>query len=128
MACAALVGTLVVTLAVLGVDVLRAGWWAGPAAVRSAAAGSAAVLLLGGTLGGLLAAGLAAWLLLAPLGSMYRRGALAIVSSFATVLLMLVGMPVHQRFGQPGLLALAAVLAVAAWGLALRTSHAARDS
>jgi hypothetical protein len=70
-----------------------------------------ALLLFGGTLGGVLVAGLLAWRLLAPIGSLYRRGALAVVSGFATILFMLVSIPIHQTMGRPGLAGLAAALA-----------------
>jgi hypothetical protein len=125
-ASAALFGTLIVTLAVLGVDVLRSGPL--PAAHDSAptapAGSAAATLLIGGTFGGFVLAGALAWWLLAPIGSLYRRGALAIGSSFATVVLMLVCVPVHERFGQPGLLGLACVLGAGAIGFGLRARHA----
>lgn len=130
MAAAALTGTLVVTLAVLGVDLLRFGWVAGPAAGRTAAgaAGAAAnTLLLGGTFGGFVMAGISAWWLLAPLDSLYRRAALALASSFATVVLMLTALPVHQWAGQPGLLGFAFLLATGALVFALRARRASRD-
>ena len=129
-AAAALAGTLVVTLAVLGVDVLRFGWVAGPAAGRTATASpgsGATTLLLGGTFGGFLMAGIAAWWLLAPIDSLYRRAALSLVSSFATVVLMLAALPVHQWAGQAGLLGLALLLATGALAFALRARRAARD-
>jgi hypothetical protein len=129
-AAAALCGTLVITLAVLGVDVLRFGLLAGPAAGRPAtgAAGSeAATLLLGGTFGGFVMAGVLAWWLLGPIASLYRRAALAVASSFATVVLMLLAVPVHQWAGQPGLLGLAALLAAGTLGFGLRARRAALE-
>jgi hypothetical protein len=129
-AAAALTGTLVVTLAVLGVDLLRFGWVAGPAAGRTATGApstAATTLLLGGTLGGFVVAGISAWWLLAPLASLYRRAALALSSSFATVVLMLIALPVHQWAGQPGLLGFALLLATGALVFALRARRAARD-
>lgn len=130
MAAAALTGTLVVTLAVLGVDLLRFGWVAGPAAGRTATgapSAAATTLLLGGTFGGFVMAGISAWWLLAPLDSLYRRAALALASSFATVVLMLAALPVHQWAGQPGLLGFALLLATGALVFALRARRAARD-
>jgi len=56
----------------------------------------------------------------APIGSLYPRAALAVCSSFATVVLMLVGQPVHQWLGQRGLLAFAALLAAGAIAFAWR--------
>ena len=133
MASAALFGAAVVTFAVFGVDVLRFGFLAGPAAGRTvnaaAAAGSAAAtLLLAGTFGGLVLAGVAGWRLLAPIGSLYRRTVLALGSSFATVVLMLIAIPVHQWAGQPGLLGLAALLAAGASSCARRARRAAREA
>ncbi len=129
MAAAALFGAAVVTLAVLGVDVLRAGFLAGAPAGRSPggpAGSAAATLLLAGTLGGFTAAGAAAWWLLAPIGSLYRRAVLALSSSFATVVLMLVAVPVHQLAGQPGLIGLAVALLAGASACTLRARRAAR--
>jgi hypothetical protein len=129
-AAAALLGTLIVTLSVFGVDVLRSGFLAGPPGGGSSVPGSsaAATLLVAGTFGGFVLAGATGWWLLAPIGSLFPRAALAVCSSFATVVLMLIGQPVHQLFGQPGLLALAAVLALGAAVFARRARRAARGS
>ncbi len=128
-AAAALSGAAVVTLAVLGVDVLRSGFMAGAPVGRppgGPAGSAAATLLLGGTLGGFVVAGVAAWWLLAPIGSLYRRAVLALSSSFATVVLMLVAVPVHQLAGQPGLIGLAVALLAGASACTLRARRAAR--
>jgi hypothetical protein len=77
-------------------------------------------LLVGGTLCGILLAAYAAWRLLAPIGSAYRRGALSIVCAFATVLLMLICIPVHQLLGRPGLFSLLALCGLSAVLLARR--------
>jgi hypothetical protein len=53
---------------------------------------------------------------------------LALASSFATVVLMLLAVPVHQWAGQPGLLGLAALLAAGAAACALRARRAGRES
>ena len=71
-------------------------------------------VLVGGTLLGILGSAHAAWRLLEPIGSVYRRGGLSIVSAFATVLLMLLCIPVHQLFGRSGLLLLLAGSAILA--------------
>lgn len=71
-------------------------------------------LLFGGTLAGILVAGFAAWGLLGPIHSLYRRGGLAIVCAFATVLVMLVCIPINQWFGRNGLVTLLACFGVAA--------------
>jgi hypothetical protein len=127
-ASATLFGTLIVILAVLGVDVLRSGLGAGPGASPAAPASPAAAgLLVAGTFGGFALAGALAWWLLAPIGSLYRRTALAIVSSFGVVVLMLPGMPVHHFFGQPGLAGLALVFAVGAAGFGVMARSAGRE-
>lgn len=110
MGAAVAVGLTVISLALIGVDRLRA---AAPAA--NPGEGPALYLLTIGTLGGLLAAGVVAWWLLAPILSLYRRGGLSIVSAFATVLAMLLCIPAHQLAGSAGL----AVLAAAALLLAV---------
>ncbi|MDQ2669794.1 MAG: hypothetical protein M3Y31_04110, partial [Gemmatimonadota bacterium] len=87
---------------------------------------SAGVVLLTGLLVGMGGAALTAWLALAPLDSWFRRGGLAMVSAFGTVVAMLVLVPVDQAFGRAGLAATLAVLLVAALWLArsLRRSPA----
>jgi hypothetical protein len=100
-------GLLVISGTVLLVEALRQGDQSGNLELPF-------YLLAGGTLAGILSAAGVAWSLLAPVGSVYRRGGLSIVSAFATVLLMLVCIPVHQGFGRSGLLLLLAVAAVLA--------------
>ena len=111
--CGALVGLSIITVTVLVVDSLRAR--AGTSNLNQSF-----YLLVGGTLTGILAAAYAAWRLLAPVESAYRRGALSIVCSFATVLLMLICIPVHQMLGRDGLLLLLGLSGVAALILAHR--------
>jgi hypothetical protein len=105
-------GLAVIALTVLGVDVLRSG---------ASRVDASFYLLVGGTLAGILVAGLSTWRLLAPVESAYRRGALSMVCSFATVLLMLVCIPVHQAVGRVGLLCLVAASILAAALLAHRS-------
>jgi hypothetical protein len=114
-------GLVVVTATVLLVDLLKAGTPGDNVTLRL-------YLLFGGTVGGILAAAGAAWHLLQPIPSLYRRGGLAIVSGFATVLLMLVCIPVHQMFGQAGLLVTMALSGIAAALLAARTRRLAGNS
>jgi Na+/H+ antiporter NhaC len=106
------IGLVVITATVLGVDALRSG--------QSAGLNPALYLLFGGTLGGILAAAGMAWWLLGPIESTYRRGGLAMVCGFATVLLMLISIPVHQFLGRSGQFALMAIGTVAAALLARR--------
>jgi hypothetical protein len=114
------VGMLMITATVLGVDALRSDQ--GPRNLDLAF-----YLLVGGTLAGILLAAYSAWRLLAPVGSTYRKGALSIVSAFATVLFMLICMPVNQLFGRTGLLALLGSCGVAALILARRTRRLGTD-
>ncbi len=102
-------GLAVVTATTLAVDALR------PSSGGAPDLGAPFQLLLWGTLGGIAIAGVVAWRLLAPLPSAYRRGGLSLVSAFATVIAMLVCIPVNQTLGRPGLVALIALsLAISA--------------
>ena len=71
-------------------------------------------LLFGGTLSGIVLAGWAAWRLLDPIESAYRRGGLAMVSGFSSVLLMLICIPINQLLGRTGLIILLGLSATAA--------------
>lgn len=110
-----------ITATVLGVDALRSDQ--GPRNLDLAF-----YLLVGGTLAGVLLAAYSAWRLLAPVGSTYRKGALSIVSAFATVLFMLICMPVNQLFGRTGLFVLLASCGGAALILARRTRRLGTDA
>jgi hypothetical protein len=77
-------------------------------------------LLLAGTLGGIALAGAVSWTLLGPITPTYRRGGLALVSAFATALAMLVCIPVDRLLGEPGLLGLLTLCALAALGVGRR--------
>jgi hypothetical protein len=101
MACAVFLGLLLITATVLLVDALR-----GPAGARNL--DLSFYLLVGGTFGGIFVAGYAAWRLLSLIPSTYRRGALSLVAGFATVLLMLICIPIYQLLGRAGLYALLA--------------------
>ena len=114
------IGLVVVTATVLLVDLLKTGTYPENLTLRL-------YLLFGGTVGGILAAAGAAWHLLHPIPSLYRRGGLAIVSGFATVLLMLICIPIHQVFGQAGLLVTMTLSGIAAALLAIRTRRLARN-
>jgi hypothetical protein len=107
LACAVSLGLLVVTATVLLVETLRDGAYPESLSLRL-------YLLFGGTLGGVLIAAAAAWRLLDPVESTYRRGGLAMVSGFSTVLLMLVCIPINQLLGRTGLIVLLALSALAA--------------
>jgi hypothetical protein len=107
-------------LAVIASTVLAVGLVRGPTAGPAPDLGAPLALLLAGTFGGLLLAGVVTWHLLARIDSGYLRGGLALVSSFATVILMLVTVPLNQAAGRGGLLALAAAAAGAGLLLARR--------
>jgi hypothetical protein len=109
-------GLIVVTATVLLVDALRHRLY------TQSLEGFALrlYLLFGGTLGGIMVAAGTAWWLLGPIESTYRRGGLAMVSGFATVLVMLICIPINQLLGRTGLLALLAICVVAAALLARR--------
>jgi hypothetical protein len=97
---------LLITGTVLAVDALRTA--------GDPSADLRFYLLFGGTLAGVLVAGFAAWRLLGPIHSLYRRGGLAIVCAFATVLVMLICIPVNEWFGRSGLMTLLACFGLAA--------------
>ena len=96
-----------------------------PPGTAESALGAPFYLLVGGTLGGLVLAGVVAWRLLAPFESTYRRGGLALVSAFATVPIMQLYRPLDAAFGAPALLAAAALAAGAAWLLSRRARRIA---
>jgi hypothetical protein len=102
--CAVSAGLVIITATVLGVDALRSN--------QTSDRTPLFYLLMGGTLTGILVSGGAAWWLLGPIQSTYRRGGLAMVCAFATVLLMLVSIPVYQLLGRSGLLGQLALCAV----------------
>jgi hypothetical protein len=85
---------MVITATVIAVDALRSS---------DPNLNPALYLLFGGTLAGLLVAGVTAWWLLEPIQSTYRRGGLALVAGFATAMVMLICIPIHQLLGRGGL-------------------------
>jgi hypothetical protein len=96
--CALSLGLLVITATLLAVQT--------PRAAGTSATNPAFYLLVGGTLAGIFLAGFAAWHLLSPIPSTYRRGGLSMVCGFATVILMLICVPVYEFLGRNGLYAL----------------------
>jgi hypothetical protein len=105
-ACAVSFGLMIITGTVIGVDAMRAH--------ADSGLNPALYLLFAGTLGGVLGAAGVAWWLFGPIISTYRRGGLAMVSGFATVLLMLICIPVHQLLGRSGLVVLFSLCLLAA--------------
>lgn len=99
------IGLTVITATVLVADALRSRYGPANLEVRF-------YWIVGGTLAGVLLAGFAGWRLLEPVTSTYRRGGLALVSAFATVVLMLICARVFELFGRSGLVAFLAFCAL----------------
>jgi hypothetical protein len=112
-------------LALVGATVAAIAALRPPPGTTEPALGAPLYLLLFGTLGGLVLAGVVAWRLLSPLESTYRRGGLAIVSAFATVVGMQIYRPLVAAFGIPALLLAAGIAAALAWALARRARRMA---
>ena len=112
-------------LALVGATVAAIAVLRPPEGTTQPALGAPLYLLLAGTLGGLVFAGVVAWRLLAPLRSTYRRGGFALVSAFATVVFMQIYRPLDAAFGPPALLAAAATASGLAWWLARRARRMA---
>lgn len=66
-----------------------------------------ATVILAGWMGGSILGGVATWALLAPIRSAYRRGGLAMVAGFGSLLFSFLTAPADSLFGRPGLLGLA---------------------
>ena len=99
------IGLTVITATVLVADALRSRYGAANLELRF-------YWIVGGTLAGILLAGFAGWRLLDPVTSTYRRGGLAMVSAFATVVLMLLCTRIFDLFGRNGLLGFLGLCAV----------------
>ena len=112
-------------LALVGATVAVLSALRPPPGTTEPAVGAPVYLLLGGTVGGLVLAGVVVWRLLAPLHSTYRRGGLALVAAFATVVVMQIYRPLDAAFGIPALLGTAALAALLAWRLARRARRLA---
>jgi hypothetical protein len=125
LAAAAMGAGLSAGLALVGLAVAALAAVRPPPGASEPAAGAPLYLLLAGTLGALLLAGIVTWRLLAPLPSTYRRGGLALVSAFATVPVMQVYRPLDAAFGPPALVAVAALAGTTAWLLARRARRIA---
>jgi hypothetical protein len=112
-------------LALVGATVAAIAALRPPPGTTEPALGASLYLLLFGTLGGLVLAGVVAWRLLSPLESTYRRGGLAIVSAFATVVVMQIYRPLDAAFGIPALLLSTGIAAALAWALSRRARRMA---
>ncbi len=107
---AVLFGTGLIAVTLWGVRTLQLGVGQSTPAGNWGPGGG---LLIFASVGGPAIAGLAAYALMAPIKSYYRRGGLAIVASFSTVALALVTtVPTDHFIGPSGLLGLASICAV----------------
>jgi hypothetical protein len=125
LAAAALGAGLSAGLALVGATVAAVDAVRPPPGTADPALGAPLYLLAAGTLGGLVLAGVVAWRLLAPLASTYRRGGLALVSAFATIVVMQIYRPLDAAYGPPALLAGAALACALAWILTRRARRIA---
>jgi hypothetical protein len=125
LAAVALSAGLSAGLALVGATVAALAALRPPAGTTEPTLGAPLYILLFGTVGGLVLAGVVAWRLLSPLQSTYRRGGLALVSAFATVAVMQIYRPLDAAFGFPALLVAAAIAAALAWMLARRARRMA---
>ena len=89
-----------------------------PAAAAPALDSPAALVLLVGTLGAMVAGGAATWKALAPIRNPWRQGVLAMIAGVGAFVISLVTWPIDRAYGRNGLLALA--LAAAALAVLLR--------
>jgi len=92
----------VVTWTVRG---LQAG--TGPPAQPPTLSSTPALVLLLGTLAGIVAAGISTWTLLAPIRNPWRQAMLALIAGLGSFVVSLLTIPVDRRFGRSGLLGLA---------------------
>jgi hypothetical protein len=111
LACAVSSGLTVIIATVLVADALRSRYGSANMELRL-------YWIAGGTLAGVLLAGCVGWRLLEPIPSTYRRGGLAMVSAFATVVLMLICTRIFELFGRTGLLTFLVTCAAASGLLA----------
>lgn len=104
-----LAGTGIIALSMWGKRTLELQ---GPPVEGAVTGGPIFALVLGGTIGGFLLAMILAWSLMRPLRNPYRRGGLAVVAGFATIVVMLLSIVADQVAGRWGLLALAGLCAL----------------
>lgn len=121
MAAGTLAGVAVVSAVMWLVRLLQAR---GAAPLTPTPADPIADLVLFGWLGGAIAGAGAAWILMRPIASAYRRGGLSMVAGFATLLVSFITAPVDSLLGRWGLLGLTALSA----GLFLLLARRARTA
>jgi hypothetical protein len=80
-----------------------------PATPTTSLGSTPAVVLLVGTLAGIVLAGVACWRVLSPIGNPWRQTMLSLIAGLGSFALSLVTLPIDRRFGRPGLLMLAGI-------------------
>jgi hypothetical protein len=93
---------------------------AGAAPLAPRPSDAIANLVLFGWLGGALVGAMAAWAIMAPIASAYRRGAFAMVAGFGSLVVAFVTAPVDRVLGRWGLLGLTTVAVLVALAVASR--------
>jgi hypothetical protein len=93
-------------LVTAAVRTLQAG--AGPSAPPSLGA-VPTMVLLGGTMLGIVAAGFATWTALAPIRNPWRQAMLGMIAGLGSFVLSLLTIPLYMLWGRPGLVGLAVV-------------------
>ena len=97
-----------------------------PAPAKPSLDSAPALVLLIGSLAGIVGAGLASWTLLAPIRNPWRQAMLAIVAGLGSFVISLVTIPLEGAFGRGGLLALVALAVVGCVLIGRRLSVARR--
>jgi hypothetical protein len=101
-------GTGVLAVVTWGIRLLQGSNLAIATPQRGFTAGLLPVLLIG-TLGAMVAAGISTWTLLEPIGNPWRKAMLGIIAGSGSFVVALVTWPVERAFGRSGLLVLAAL-------------------
>lgn len=99
-------GLTLVAMVTWGVRLLQGG---PPAAGPVSLSSPPVLLLLLGTPASMVAAGIATWTLLAPIGNPWRRSMLGIIAGAGSFVLALLTWPVERALGRFGLVGLAAL-------------------
>lgn len=99
-----------------------------PSPAAPALSSAPALVLLLGTLTGIVAAGFASWRLLSPIRNPWRQAMLALIAGLGSFALSLVTLPIDRALGRPGLLGLVAVAALACGLIGRRLSTARRPA
>jgi hypothetical protein len=117
---------------ILGATVITGALWllriiqaATPAADTLDLGSAPAVILFGGTVGGMLAAATGTWRALRPVNSTWRQGGFAMVSAFASLVVSVLAVPADSYLGPWGVLGLVLAGAALAWRLARAVARAA---